>query len=1091
MMISTYICTIFYFMNGLRPLLLCCNLIIDKTMKCITLYFSFCLIAISSIAQPNYDFSKLKRERLGRGVIAIRENPSTVAVSWRYLSSDPMNESFDIYRNGEKINNHPLKDATFFQDAYTGTESVLYTVKAREGKTESSYQLPANAPSGYLNIPLNRPEDGTTPLGQNYFYTPNDASIGDVDGDGEYEIILKWDPSNAHDNSHDGYTGEVYVDCYKLNGQQLWRINLGKNVRAGAHYTQFMVYDLDGDGHAEVVMKTADGTVDGVGKVIGDVNADYRSEQGRILTGPEYLTVFNGLTGEAMQTIDYVPERGNLMGWGDSRGNRSDRFLACVAYLDGIHPSVVMCRGYYTRTVLAAFDWDGKELKQRWVFDSNNPGCEDYAGQGNHNLRVGDVDGDGCDEIIYGSCAIDHNGKGLYTTKMGHGDAIHLTHFDPSRKGLQVWDCHENKRDGSTYRDAATGEILFQIKDSTDVGRCMAADIDPTQPGVEMWSVASGGIRNVKGEVVKDRVRGLSCNMAVWWDGDLLRELLDRNRISKYNWEKGICERIAIFEGTLSNNGTKANPCLQGDIVGDWREEVLMRTTDNTALRLYVSTIPTDYRFHTFLEDPIYRISIATQNVAYNQPTQPGFYFGPELQGTVFRGCEIPGKKTVVNDSNTPLHLLQPAYQGTYGDLTPGQVKKDIDRVFAYIDKETPARVVDENTGKLITDYTTMGEEAQLERGAFRLASYEWGVTYSALIAAAEATGDQRYMDYVQNRFRFLAEVAPHFKRVYEEKGTTDPQLLQILTPHALDDAGAVCAAMVKVRVKDRSLPVDGLIENYFDFIQNKEYRLADGTFARNRPQHNTLWLDDMFMGIPAVAQMSRYDKAQKEIYLAEAVRQFLQFADRMFIPEKGLYRHGWVESSTDHPAFCWARANGWAMLTACELLDVLPEDYPQRAKVMDYFRAHVRGVTALQSGEGLWHQLLDRNDSYLETSATAIYVYCLAHAINKGWIDAIAYGPVAHLGWHAVAGKINAEGQVEGTCVGTGMAFDPAFYYYRPVNVYAAHGYGPVLWAGAEMISLLKNQYPQMNDSAVQYYQVKQKTTAPIFAIDTEEKKD
>ena len=296
---------------------------------------------------------------------------------------------------------------------------------------------------------------------------------------------------------------------------------------------------------------------------------------------------------------------------------------------------------------------------------------------------------------------------------------------------------------------------------------------------------------------------------------------------------------------------------------------------------------------------------------------------------------------------------------------------------------------------------------------------------------------------------------------------------------------------MVKVRLKDPSLPVDELICNYFDFIINKEYRLADGTFARNRPQHNTLWLDDMFMGIPAVAQMSYYDKDQKDKYLAEAVRQFLQFADRMFIPEKGLYRHGWVESSSDHPAFCWARANGWAMLTACELLDVLPEDYPQRAKVMDYFRAHVRGVTALQSGEGLWHQLLDRNDSYLETSATAIYVYCLAHAINKGWIDAIAYGPVAHLGWHAVAGKINAEGQVEGTCVGTGMAFDPAFYYYRPVNVYAAHGYGPVLWAGAEMIRLLKNQYPQMNDSAVQYYQVKQKTTAPIFAIDTEEKKD
>lgn len=442
-------------------------------------------------------------------------------------------------------------------------------------------------------------------------------------------------------------------------------------------------------------------------------------------------------------------------------------------------------------------------------------------------------------------------------------------------------------------------------------------------------------------------------------------------------------------------------------------------------------------------------------------------------------------KKTVVNDSNAPLHLLQPAYEGAYGELKPDQIKKDMDRVFDYIDKETPARVVDKNTGKLITDYSAMGEEAQLERGAFRLASYEWGVTYSALLAAAENTGDKRYADYVQSRFRFLAEVAPHFKRVLNDKGGTDPQLHQILTPRALDDAGAVCTAMIKLRLKDRTLPVDELIRNYFDFIFNKEHRLADGTFARNRPQRNTVWLDDMFMGIPAVAQMSRYDEENKSKYLAEAVKQFLQFSDRMFIPEKGLYRHGWVESSTVHPAFCWARANGWAMLTACELLDVLPEDYPQRPKVMDYFRAHVRGVTALQSGEGFWHQLLDRNDSYLETSATAIYVYCLAHAINKGWIDPIAYGPVAQLGWHAVSGKINEEGQVEGTCVGTGMAFDPAFYYYRPVNVYAAHGYGPVLWAGAEMIRLLNTQFPQMNDNAVQYYQEKQKTRNPIFDVE------
>lgn len=613
-------------------------------MKCTSLIFSLCLIVTSVIAQPNYDFTKLKREKLNRGVIAIRENSSKVAVSWRYLSSDPMNEAFDVYRDGQKLNKHPLKNTTFFQDSYKGKETVLYTVKALKGKTESTYRLPADAPNGYLNIPLERPAGGTTSSEQTYSYTPNDASIGDVDGDGEYEIILKWEPTNAHDNSHDGYTGPVIFDCYKLNGQKLWRINLGRNVRAGAHYTQFMVFDLDGDGRAEVVMKTADGAVDGVGKVIGDANADFRSERGRILTGPEYLTVFNGLTGEAMHTIDYIPERGNLMDWGDNRANRSDRFLACVAYLDGVHPSVVMCRGYYTRTVLAAFDWDGKELKNRWVFDSNNPGCKEYAGQGNHNLRVGDVDGDGCDEIVYGQCTINNDGTGLYSTRMGHGDAIHLTHFDPSRPGMQVWSCHENKRDGSTYRDAATGEVLFQIKSRMDVGRCMAADIDPNHPGVEMWSLASNGIRNVKGEVIASRVRGLSTNMAVWWDGDLLRELLDRNVVSKYNWEKEICERITVFEGAVSNNGTKSNPCLQGDIIGDWREEVLLRSDDNTALRLYVSTIPTDYRFHTFLEDPVYRISIATQNVAYNQPTQPGFYFGPELRGTTFRGCKIPKK---------------------------------------------------------------------------------------------------------------------------------------------------------------------------------------------------------------------------------------------------------------------------------------------------------------------------------------------------------------------------------------------------------------------------------------------------------------
>ncbi|WP_297971009.1 rhamnogalacturonan lyase [uncultured Bacteroides sp.] len=597
---------------------------------------------------PAYDYSKLQKEKLGRGVVAIRETPSDVVVSWRYLSSDPENTAFNIYRNGKKLAEVDAHTGTFYRDTYKGKKAVTYTVRpvvdgVETGNVEGSYTLPAQAPIGYINILLDVPADGTTPAGQKYTYTPNDASIGDVDGDGEYEIILKWDPSNAHDNAHDGYTGNVFFDCYRLTGERLWRIDMGRNVRAGAHYTQFMVYDFDGDGRAEIVMKTSDGTVDGQGKVIGDATADYREpgkpvkHQGRILTGNEYLTVFNGLTGAAMSTINYVPERGRLEDWGDDRANRSDRFLAAVAYLDGIHPSVVMCRGYYTRTVLAAFDWDGKELKQRWVFDSNTPGNSTYAGQGNHNLRVADVDGDGCDEIIYGSCAIDNNGKGLHSTKMGHGDAIHLTKFSPDMKGFQVWDCHENKRDGSSFRDAATGEVLFQVKSPTDVGRCMAADIDPTNPGVEMWSWESKGLRNIKGEVINPNIKTFTVNMAVWWDGDLLREQLDKNFISKYDWQTGTCHKLTTFTGAASNNGTKANPCLQGDLIGDWREEVLLRSEDNQSLRLYVSPIATDYRFHTFLEDPVYRISIATQNVAYNQPTQPGFYFGPDLKGK-FRG---------------------------------------------------------------------------------------------------------------------------------------------------------------------------------------------------------------------------------------------------------------------------------------------------------------------------------------------------------------------------------------------------------------------------------------------------------------------
>ncbi|MDE5998404.1 MAG: rhamnogalacturonan lyase [Muribaculaceae bacterium] len=612
---------------------------------------AMCLYSSHSYPQANYDFSKLKMESLGRGVVAVREAPDKVNISWRYLSQDPEDQSFDIYRNGKKINKTPITQSTYYSDNYKGKDSARYDVIPSDGKLSGSYILPAEAPLGYIEIPLDRPELGVDFWGKEYFYNANDASIGDVDGDGEYEIILKWDPTNSHDNAHDGFTGPTYLDCYKLDGTKLWRINLGENIRSGAHYIQFMVYDLDGDGCAEVVCKTSDGTIDGTNKLIGDHKADWRNMKGRIIAGPEYLTVFNGKTGEAMSSVDYQPARGQLKDWGDGYANRSERYLGAIAYLDGVHPSVVMCRGYYAKSALAAYDWDGKELKLRWIFDSSIPGNESYGGQGNHNLRVADVDGDGYDEIIYGQMTVDHDGTGLYSTGLYHGDAIHLL-SDVNNQKYYVWGCHENKKDGTTLRDAATGEVILRYPSNKDIGRCMAADIDPTHEGVELWSPSSGGLRSFTGELISpqhgfldETHANIPVNFSLLWDGDLLTELLDGNTktlsISKYNWTTGRVDLLKELSGAASNNWTKANPCLQADIIGDWREEVIARTPDNESLRIYVTDYPTDYRFHTFMEDPAYRVSVANQNVAYNQPAEPGFYFGPDLKGRKFRGTEI------------------------------------------------------------------------------------------------------------------------------------------------------------------------------------------------------------------------------------------------------------------------------------------------------------------------------------------------------------------------------------------------------------------------------------------------------------------
>ena len=438
----------------------------------------------------------------------------------------------------------------------------------------------------------------------------------------------------------------------------------------------------------------------------------------------------------------------------------------------------------------------------------------------------------------------------------------------------------------------------------------------------------------------------------------------------------------------------------------------------------------------------------------------------------------------VTNDSQTPLHLLQPAYTIPYGELSVSSVKAKTDVILKYLQASTLTEVENSQTHVRISDFSTIDENSQLVRGGFRLASYEWGVTYAAMVRASETTGDSAYLKYAVDRMKFIAKVAPAFKKVLDAGKPLDPQMRQILAPHALDDAGAVCAAMIKVaQATGDKKTCESLILNYMSYILNKEKRLSDGTFARNRPFPNTVWLDDMYMSLPAIAQYGVYT-GMKE-YSHQAAQLVLNFASRMFVPEKNLFRHGWVESMNPHPAFFWGRANGWAILTMCEVLDVLPTSDPLYPLVLSLYQRHAAGLSALQSGTGFWHQLLDRNDSYLETSATAIYTYALAHGVNQGWLDAKAYGPVAQLGWNAVSTKITINGEVEGTCVGTGMGFDPAFYCFRPVSNAAAHGYGPALLAGAEMIRMLKTQFPKINDSAIQYYLTEQKTSQPIFSVE------
>lgn len=588
------------------------------------------ITTLSMVVLALLSYGQYQMEYVTRGVVAVRTGNNNF-VSWRWLGTED-DIVFNLYRNGTKVNANPLKVTNYTDN--DAPANANYTVRAIVNNIE---QIASEAATtwgqNYLTIPLQRPSN---------IYSPNDCSVADVDGDGVYEILLKWEPNDAKDAAYAGVTSNVFIDCIRLNGSRLWRIDLGRNIRAGAHYTQMAFYDFDGDGKAEFMCKTADGTKDGVGKVIGSSTANYVNGDGKILSGPEFLTVFNGLTGAAMATANYIPARGgNGSGWGDPNGNRVDRFRVGVAYLDGKRPSALFGRGYYTRLVMAAWDWRDGKLTNRWTFDSNTPGNAAFRGQGNHSLSIADVDNDGKQEIISGAAVIDDDGKPYYSTGFGHGDAGHVSDLDPDLPGIEVVNIQESYDDQGLYMYSATNKRVLWAKPSvlatTDregPARGVSADISAAHRGAESWARgAVSGVYNAKGARTSLSTPA-SCNFLSWWDGDLLRELLDGTSITKYGGGT-----LLNASGCSSNNSTKSTPCLSGDIFGDWREEVIFRTTDNSSLRIYTTTIPSTYKFRTLVHDPQYRMALAWQNGAYNQPPHVGFYLGD--------GMDMPAKPNI------------------------------------------------------------------------------------------------------------------------------------------------------------------------------------------------------------------------------------------------------------------------------------------------------------------------------------------------------------------------------------------------------------------------------------------------------------
>ncbi len=707
------------------------------------LSFFLILFLLSSISTL-LDAQKLM-ENLNRGVLAVRTGTSSVLVSWRILGPEYETASYNIYRDGTLLNESPITDSGNYIDATSndGSYQVAAVINGEEQELSAAVDV---WDTFYKSIPLTPPDGGTTPDDETYTYEANDASVGDLDGDGDYEIVLKWMPTNSQDNSKSGYTGSTILQALEFDGTILWTIDLGINIRSGAHYTQFMVYDLDCDGKAEVACKTADGSMDGKGNVIGDSSADYRNSSGYILSGPEYLTVFSGETGEAMATEDYIPARGTVSSWGDSYGNRVDRFLAGVAYLDGEKPSLVFSRGYYTRIVVAAWDYSNGTLSNRWTFDSSDVsykvnGNSIYAGQGNHNLAIGDLDQDGYDEIQFGSMAIDDDGTGLYTTQYGHGDAAHLGDLNPNREGLEFFDCHE-EADGDEipaldFRDPSDGTILWEISGAGDFGRCLAADIDSNYVGAECWGSDGSGVYSCTGELISTTYpltagNGVTYNMAAWYDGDLLRELVDRTVITKWNSSTHGTDRVltAYNYGATANNSTKSNPCLIADVLGDWREEIIWRNSSSTALLVFASTEKTEHRIFTLMHDPLYRESIAWQNVGYNQPAHTGFYLG--------HGMTTPSAPDIalVTSSSTSTSINE-ANRNTNDELLlfPNPNNESLLNIETSLNQTSDVRIfIYGNSGHLIKKYVLNNQSSGTFNNSVSVSDLIPGVYYVQFI---------------------------------------------------------------------------------------------------------------------------------------------------------------------------------------------------------------------------------------------------------------------------------------------------------------------------------------------------------------------